>query len=180
MFEETVESSYLAGSAAQLEGTVDNGAVDDKHAYHGMFEMIMQVDMQDIREIKDVEGTSGEDGLDLQEQLRMQERFDSGPSKKQQREKGTQEKRRGEASRASGQTPESARDAGADDSPKFNLQVSYNTADGMPSVIFLQFSHEQERSRWYTYLNYLKERLQYQYFVQKFNDIPDIQLTQGR
>lgn len=45
--------------------------------------------------------------------------------------------------------------------------------------MYFQFVLEQERSRWYTYLNYLKERLQYQQFVQKFNDIPDIQLSQG-
>jgi len=57
--------------------------------------------------------------------------------------------------------------------------VSYNTADGSPSVIYLQFIQEQERSRWYTYLNYLKERLQYKQFVEKFNDIPDIRINQG-
>lgn len=82
-FDETVESSYLDHSATPLDGTVDSVAVDSAHAYHGMFEMIMQVDMQDIREIKDVGSVAGEDGLDIQEQLRMQERFDNGSGKKQ-------------------------------------------------------------------------------------------------
>lgn len=48
----------------------------------------------------------------------------------------------------------------------------------MPAQIFLKFTSEQERSRWFTYLNYLKERLQYKYFVEKFDGIADIPISQ--
>lgn len=43
----------------------------------------------------------------------------------------------------------------------YNLQVSFNAVDGTPSAMYFQFTQEQERSRWYTYLTFLKERLQY-------------------
>jgi len=29
----------------QLEASLDDAAIDGTHAYHGMFEMVMQVDM---------------------------------------------------------------------------------------------------------------------------------------
>lgn len=42
---------------------------------------------------------------------------------------------------------------------------------GRPDRISLKFPAEDERLKWHTYLNFLKEKLQLKYFVERFSGL---------
>ena len=42
---------------------------------------------------------------------------------------------------------------------------------GRPDRISLKFLAEDERLKWHTYLNFLKEKLQLKYFVERFSGL---------
>jgi len=49
----------------------------------------------------------------------------------------------------------------------------------VPGQVLLQFVTESERLKWHTYLDFLKEKLQLKYFVDKFSGLtPNQQMEQ--